>query len=66
MNENSNINAAGKGITVALDELYPFPNHPFKVLQDEAFDARVERILSHGVLRHIIIRPRKSTGLSRL
>lgn len=66
MSENRNINAVGESITVALDELYPFPNHPFKVLQDEAFDARVERILSHGVLRHIIIRPRKSTGLSRL
>lgn len=62
MNENRNINAAGESIIVALYELYPFPNHPFKVVQDEAFDALVESISSQGVLQRIIIRPRKPGG----
>ena len=57
-----NMKNTGESIVVALNELYPFPKHPFKVEQDEAFDALVESIRSHGVLHRIIIRPREMGG----
>lgn len=57
-----NMKSTGESIDVALNELHPFPNHPFKVEQDEAFDALVESIRNHGVLHRIIIRPRESGG----
>ena len=57
-----NMKSAGTSIVVALNELHAFPNHPFKVEQDEAFDALMESIRSHGVLHRIIIRPREMGG----
>ena len=57
-----NMKSTGESIVVALNELHPFPNHPFKVEQDEAFDALVESICNHGVLHRIIIRPRELGG----
>lgn len=52
----------GEGIVVPLDELYPFPGHPFKVIHDEAMEQLVESIRKNGVLNRIIIRPRKAGG----
>lgn len=41
-----------------LSELFPFQNHPFKVLEDEAMLDMVESIRMHGVLVPGIARPR--------
>ena len=41
-----------------LTELHPFPNHPFKVLEDEAMQRTVESIAQYGVLAPLIARSR--------
>ena len=45
-----------------LSELFPFQNHPFKVLEDEAMLDMVESIRMHGVLVPGIARPRAEGG----
>lgn len=47
---------------IALSELFPFQNHPFKVLEDEAMLDMVESIRMHGVLVPGIARPRAEGG----
>ncbi len=47
---------------IALDQLYPFQGHPFKVLDDEAMQEMVESIKLHGVLVPGIVRPRAEGG----
>ena len=43
---------------IPIDELHPFTNHPFKVLDDEAMTRTVESIAQYGVLAPRIARPR--------
>ena len=43
---------------IPIDELHPFTNHPFKVLDDEAMTRMVESIAQYGVLAPLIARPR--------
>ena len=50
------------GLIVPLEELYPFPNQPFKVRNDEAMHSLVESIQQNGLLNRIIIRPRDAGG----
>lgn len=47
---------------IVLSDLYPFKNHPFKVLDDEAMQDTVESIKAHGVLVPGIARPRAEGG----
>ena len=47
---------------LTLTELHPFPNHPFKVLEDEAMQRMVESIAQYGVLAPLIARPRPEGG----
>lgn len=47
---------------IALTELFPFRDHPFKVLDDEAMADTVESVKSHGVLVPGIARPRAGGG----
>lgn len=41
-----------------LSKLVPFPNHPFKVLDDEKMQETVDSIREYGVLVPILVRPR--------
>ena len=43
---------------IPIDELHPFTDHPFKVLDDEAMTRTVESIAQYGVLAPLIARPR--------
>ena len=47
---------------IPIDELYPFTNHPFKVLDDEAMTRTVESVAQYGVLAPLIARPRPEGG----
>ena len=47
---------------IPIDELHPFTNHPFKVLDDEAMTRTVESIAQYGVLAPLIARPRPVTA----
>ena len=43
---------------IPIRELFPFKNHPFKVLDDEAMQRTVESVAQYGVLAPLIARPR--------
>ena len=43
--------------SLPLDQLVPFPNHPFKVLDDDKMLETVESIRERGVLVPILVRP---------
>ena len=45
-----------------LSELHAFPNHPFKVRDDEAMQETAESIRQYGVLVPAIVRPREDGG----
>ena len=45
-----------------LSELHDFPNHPFKVRNDEAMQETAESIRQYGVLVPAIVRPREDGG----
>ena len=45
-----------------LSELHDFPNHPFKVRDDEAMQEATESIKQYGVLVPAIVRPREDGG----
>ena len=47
---------------IPLSELYPFPNHPFKVVDDERMLDTADSIREHGVLVPAIARPRVDGG----
>ena len=41
---------------IAIRDIYPFENHPFKVLDDEKMDELVESIKENGILTPVIVR----------
>ena len=41
---------------IAIRDIYPFENHPFKVLDDEKMEELVDSIKSYGVLTPVILR----------
>ena len=47
---------------IPIDELFPFKNHPFKVLDDESMQRMVESVEQYGVLSPLIVRPRPEGG----
>ena len=47
---------------ISISELYPFKDHPFKVLDDEAMQRTVESVAQFGVLAPLIARPREEGG----
>ena len=47
---------------IPVDELFPFKNHPFKVLDDDAMTRTVESVAQYGVLAPLIARPRPEGG----
>ena len=47
---------------IPIGELFPFKNHPFKVLDDESMHRTVESVEQYGVLSPLIARPRPEGG----
>ena len=43
---------------IPIDELYPFTNHPFKVLEDDSMAQTVKSIKEYGILSPLIARSR--------
>lgn len=44
-------------IDIEVEAIYPFENHPFKVLDDEKMEELVESIKVNGVLAPVLLRP---------
>ena len=42
---------------IEVEAIYPFENHPFKVLDDEKMDELVESIKANGILTPVLVRP---------
>lgn len=49
-------------IKLPLNELHPFKEHPFRVLDDERMEDTTRSIRDNGVLVPIIVRPRAEGG----
>ena len=47
---------------IPIGELFPFKNHPFKVLDDESMQRTVESVEQYGVLSPLIARSRPEGG----
>ena len=47
---------------IPVNQLRPFKNHPFKVVDDEAMLQTVESISQYGILSPLIARPREDGG----
>ena len=60
--ENSKVPQGEMIINIPLSELHPFPNHPFKVRDDDIMQETTESIKIYGVLLPAIARPREDGG----
>ena len=60
--ESRQEDALEKVRNVPLSDLYPFKDHPFKVIDDEAMMRTVESVARYGVLSPAIVRPREEGG----
>ena len=49
-------------VRLPLKELHSFPDHPFKIRDDEAMSETVESIRNYGILVPAIVRPRDDGG----
>lgn len=49
---------------ILLSELHPFPNHPFKVVDDERMLDTADSIREHGVLVPAIAVPVRTAAMS--
>lgn len=47
---------------LSIDQLFPFPDHPFQVRDDEEMQKMVESVKEYGVLTPLIARPRPEGG----
>ena len=47
---------------ILLSELYPFPDHPFSIRDDDSMKETVESVKEYGVLMPAIARPREGGG----
>lgn len=45
---------------IEIGKIHSFPNHPFKVLDDEKMDILVDSIKENGILNPVIVRPDNS------
>ena len=45
---------------IEIGRIHAFPNHPFKVLDDERMDTLVDSIRENGILNPVIVRPDKN------
>ncbi len=49
-------------VQIPISELHDFPNHPFKVRDDESMQDTAESVRTYGVLVPAIVRPREGGG----
>ena len=51
-----------KVIDIPLNEIHDFPDHPFRVVQDDAMNEMAESVKQFGVLVPAMVRPREDGG----
>ena len=45
------------GIEIEISKIYPFENHPFRVVDDERMQDLVESIKKNGIVSPVLLRP---------
>ena len=45
------------GMEIEISKIYPFENHPFKVVDDERMQDLVESIKKNGIVSPVLLRP---------
>lgn len=60
--DTAEISSQESVVDIPIADLYPFKNHPFKVIDDAAMLETVDSIIKHGILVPIIARPRAEGG----
>ncbi|MBQ6421683.1 MAG: ParB/RepB/Spo0J family partition protein [Clostridia bacterium] len=55
--KNANIENGKAKAYIPIDRLHDYPDHPYKVLDDENMDALTQSILERGIITPILIRP---------
>ncbi len=48
--------------SIAIKDLYPFPDNPFKVVEGEELNLLAESIRDYGIITPIVVRPREGDG----
>ena len=54
--------ATEKIINIKLADLYPIPNHPIKMREDDSFRETALSVREHGILTPATVRPREAGG----
>ena len=49
-------------VRLPLTDLYPFPDHPFQVRDDEEMKETIQSVKEYGVIVPAIVRPREEGG----
>ena len=60
--EQRDYEKAEKVEEINISSIKDFPNHPFKVINDEKMQETVDSIKEYGVLNPCIVRPREGGG----
>ena len=47
--------------TISINQLHPFKNHPYKVLDNDEMNSLIESIQEHGIMSPLIVRPLEGT-----
>lgn len=47
---------------ISINDLFPFPDHPFSVKEDDSMKQTIESVREYGVLVPAIVRPREEGG----
>ena len=55
--QTSNATTKPKTLSIKLDELVPFEDHPYKVLDNDSMDELVKSIQEYGIMNPLIVRP---------
>lgn len=60
--ENTRKTTTEKVISIQLADLYPIPNHPIKMREDDSFRETIESVKERGILTPATVRPREAGG----
>ena len=47
--------------TISINQLHPFKDHPYKVLDNDEMNSLIESVQDHGILSPLIVRPLEGT-----
>ena len=55
--KNETATLKSKSLIIKLEDLVPFKDHPYKVIENESMIELTESIAEHGILNSLLVRP---------